>query len=80
MKIPRDLSGADLIKALGILGYVVTRQQGSHLRITTQQHGEHHEVVPNHRPIKLGTLQSILRNVARHHGMTVQELIAQLDL
>ena len=60
MKMPRDLSGGDLVKALGVLGYAVSRQHGSHLRITTQQHGTHHEVVPNHRPIKIGTLQSIL--------------------
>jgi predicted RNA binding protein YcfA (HicA-like mRNA interferase family) len=80
MKIPRNLSGSDLAKALGVLGYVVSRQHGSHLRITTEQHGQHHEVVPNHRPVKLGTLQSILRNVARHHGITVQELMEMLNL
>jgi len=50
------------------------------MRLTTQERGEHHEVVPNHRPIKLGTLRSILRNVAAHHGMTIAELIARLDL
>jgi predicted RNA binding protein YcfA (HicA-like mRNA interferase family) len=48
MKLPRALSGAALIKALGKLGYVVTRQKGSHIRITTQQHGEHHITVPDH--------------------------------
>jgi predicted RNA binding protein YcfA (HicA-like mRNA interferase family) len=42
MKIPRDLSGADLAKSLRQLGYTVTRQHGSHLRITTQVGGEHH--------------------------------------
>ena len=80
MKIPRDLSGADLAAALRQFGYVVTRQHGSHLRITTQAGGEHHEVIPNHRPVKLGTLRSILRNVAAHHGITVAELIAKLNL
>ena len=30
MKLPRDLSGADLVKALGRIGYRVTRQTGSH--------------------------------------------------
>jgi predicted RNA binding protein YcfA (HicA-like mRNA interferase family) len=80
MKIPRDLSGSDLARSLRQLGYVVTRQHGSHLRITTQVGGEHHEVIPNHRPIKLGTLRSILRNVAAHHGLTVAQLIATLEL
>ena len=62
------------------LGYTVTGQSGSHLRVTTQQGGEHHEVVPNHSPIKLGTLKSMLRNVAQHHRMSVPELMKMLDL
>jgi predicted RNA binding protein YcfA (HicA-like mRNA interferase family) len=80
MKIPRDLSGADLAKSLRQLGYSVTRQHGSHLRVTTQVGGEHHEVIPNHHPVKLGTLRSILRNVAAHHGMTVAQIIEMLEL
>ena len=79
MKTPRDLSGAELAKALRKLGYVVTHQAGSHLRITTQEHGEHHEVIPNHSPVKIGTLKSILRNVAAHHRMPVSELLERLD-
>jgi predicted RNA binding protein YcfA (HicA-like mRNA interferase family) len=35
MKTPRDVSGSDLIKALGALGYEVDRQCGSHIRVTT---------------------------------------------
>ena len=42
MRLPRDLSGRDLAKALAKLGYKTTRQTGSHIRLTTQQHGEHH--------------------------------------
>ncbi len=80
MKTPRDLSGQELAKALRKLGYVVTRQHGSHLRVTTQQGGEHHEVVPNHSPIKLGTLKGILRNVSQHHRMSVAQLMETLDL
>ena len=59
MKTPRDLSGVELAKALRFLGYVVTRQSGLHLRVTTQIGGQHHEVIPNHSPIKIGTLKSI---------------------
>ena len=79
MKTPRDLSGAELAKALRKLGYTVTRQSGLHLRITTQEGGEHHEVIPNHSPIKIGTLKSILRNVAFHQRISVPELIRLLD-
>lgn len=56
------------------------RQRGSHVRITTQTGGEHHEVVPLHDPIRAKTLSSILKSVALHHGMTVQELLRKLDL
>ena len=80
MKTPRDLSGAELAKALRKLGYIITRQTGSHLRITTQEGGEHHEVIPNHSPIKVGTLKSILRNVAAHHRMTTSHLLELLEL
>ncbi len=45
MKTPRDLSGAELAKVLRRLGYAVTRQAGSHLRVTTHEGGEHHEVI-----------------------------------
>ena len=80
MKTPRDISGAELAKALRKLGYTITRQTGSHLRVTTQENGEHHEVVPNHSPIKLGTLKSILRNIATHHAMNTGQLLELLDL
>jgi len=37
MKLPRDVSGPDLVKALRVLGYAVDRQRGSHVRVTTQR-------------------------------------------
>jgi predicted RNA binding protein YcfA (HicA-like mRNA interferase family) len=80
MRLPRDLTGQDLAKSLRTLGYSVTRQTGSHLRITTARNGEHHEVIPNHKPIKIGTLQSILASIAAHHGLTREELIRELAL
>jgi len=80
MKMPRDVSGPQLTKALRVLGYTVDRQSGSHIRITTQQDGENHEVVPYHHPIKTGTLSGIIKRVASHHGLTVAELLGNLDL
>ena len=56
------------------------RQRGSHVRITTQEGGEHHEVIPLHDPIRAKTLSSILKSIARHHGIGVQELLRKLDL
>ncbi len=80
MKVPRDVNVPQLVKALRILGYAIDRQKGSHIRVTTQQGGEHHEVVPNHHPIKTGTLSSLLKSIASHHGLTVEELLEKLDL
>lgn len=78
MKLPRDVSAERLLKALKPLGYEVTRQKRSHMRITTQMHGEHHEVVPAHDPLKTGTLRSVLGSVALHHNMSVAEWIEWL--
>lgn len=80
MKIPRDLSDRDLIKALASLGYEVTRQTGSHIRLTTQRDGEHNITIPAHNPIKIGTLSAILRDVAEPCGLSGEELLKELFL
>jgi predicted RNA binding protein YcfA (HicA-like mRNA interferase family) len=80
MKIPRDVYGADLVKALRVLEYEVKRQRGSHISVATPLEGGNKEVIPNHQPIKAGTLSGILKSVAAHHGLTVEELLEKLDL
>jgi predicted RNA binding protein YcfA (HicA-like mRNA interferase family) len=78
MKLPRNLSGAELARALRKLGYTITRQSGSHLRLTTSERGQHHVTVPDHDPIKVGTLSGILGDVARHFEISRDELIERL--
>jgi predicted RNA binding protein YcfA (HicA-like mRNA interferase family) len=80
MRLPRDVDGPQLVKALTVLGYEATRQKGSHIRVTTQRDGENHEVVPFHHPTKAGTLSGILKRIAAHHGLTVDDLLRMLDL
>lgn len=80
MKTPRNVSAPELIRALRVLGYERIRQDGSHIRLTTQLDGEFHVTLPDHHPIKIGTLRSILKLVAAHHGLTVDELLGKLDL
>lgn len=80
MKIPRDLSGLELAKGLRALGYELVRQEGSHLRLTTLRDGEHHVTIPAHTPLKVGTLNGILKLIAGHHQMSVGELLRLLDL
>lgn len=78
MKLPRDISGSELAQALKKLGYEVTRQTGSHMRLTTQQNGKHQVTVPNHNPVKIGTLSSILVEVAQHFKINREELADRL--
>ena len=78
MKLPRDLSGDELVKALARLGYIVDRQTGSHIRITTQCNGEHHVTIPDHDPIKIGMLNAILRDIAAHVSLSRDELLETL--
>jgi len=78
MKLPRNLTGAQLIKALEQLGYQPSRQAGSHVRLTCLLPQEHHLTVPLHDPLRIGTLAAILAEVALHHGMTRDELIQKL--
>ena len=80
MKIPRDCNGVELVRALRRLGYETQRQTGSHIQITTQRGGEHHVSVPNHRPLKVGLLHGVLKDVAEHHGMTVEGLVRELGI
>jgi predicted RNA binding protein YcfA (HicA-like mRNA interferase family) len=80
VKLPRDVSGPQLVRALRRLDYEVSRQRGSHIRVTTTRDGEHHEVVPNHNPIKPGLLSAILKSIASHHRLAPEELLKLLDL
>lgn len=78
MKIPRDTSAKSLLKATEKLGYKITRQIGSHIRLTTMENGQHHITIPNHDPIKIGTLSSILSEIADHFQTSKEEIIKRL--
>ncbi len=79
MRLPRDVSSAELERALrGAFGYDATRQVGSHRRLTTDVNGQHHLTVPAHDPLAPGTLRSILREVSRHHAMDIQTVLDRL--
>lgn len=78
MRLPRDISGEDLARRLRSYGYEITRQTGSHIRLTTQIRGEHHLTIPNHKDLRVGTLAAILADVADHLGMSKEEVIQSL--
>ncbi|MBK7000737.1 MAG: type II toxin-antitoxin system HicA family toxin [Rhodoferax sp.] len=78
MRLPRDLTGAQLILALAAFGYRPTRQTGSHVRLTCETPAQHHITVPLHDPLRIGTLAAILSAVANAQGMTRDALLLQL--
>jgi predicted RNA binding protein YcfA (HicA-like mRNA interferase family) len=78
MKLPRDIDARSLIKALGRLGYQPTRQTGSHIRLTCPAPTPHSVTVPDHSPIKIGTLHAILADIAMHHRMEKSTLVDRL--
>lgn len=68
MKLPRDLSGSEVVNALERRGFTVARQSGSHVRMVKP--GKR-VTVPLHRSLTVGTLQSILHQA----GLTIEELL-----
>jgi predicted RNA binding protein YcfA (HicA-like mRNA interferase family) len=58
VKVPRDVSGAEAVKVFKRLGFVLVRQEGSHLRMSK---ANLHITIPNHREIAPKTLQTMLR-------------------
>lgn len=78
MRLPRDLAGRDLARSLARFGYRITRQSGSHIRLTTLEHGEHHVTIPDHDSLRVGTLSAVLSAVATHFGITREQLVESL--
>jgi predicted RNA binding protein YcfA (HicA-like mRNA interferase family) len=79
LRLPRDLSGAELARLLRRYGYEVSRQTGSHLRLTSTSKGtEHHVTIPAHKELKLSTLGSILSEVADHLKKDREDLAKEL--
>jgi predicted RNA binding protein YcfA (HicA-like mRNA interferase family) len=78
MRIPRDIDGEKLTKLLSKFGYEITRQTGSHIRLTTLRNGEHHLTVPRHKPLKVGTLNAIITDVADHIGISKTQVLEEL--
>lgn len=80
MKLPRDVSGADLAKGLARVGYRITRQTGSHIRMTLDGPPQHHVTIPAHPELKPGTLSVILSVVGQHLQFDKEQLVSKLKL
>ena len=79
MRLPRDLSGSELASLLSRFGYEPVRQSGSHIRLTSKLKAtEHHITIPAHKVLRVGTLSSILKQVASYVEMDSEKLSEQL--
>jgi predicted RNA binding protein YcfA (HicA-like mRNA interferase family) len=79
MKLPRDVGGEELAALLGKYGYKTSRQTGSHMRLTSTSKGfEHHVTIPKHKPLRVGTLNSVVNEIAAYLEMERQKLVEEL--
>ena len=72
MKLPRDISGIELAKALSRVGYVTTRQTGSHVRLTLSSEPQHHITIPAHQPLKSARSLRFLARSAHASSLIVR--------
>ena len=76
MKLPRDVGGDELAVLLGKYDYRITRQTGSHIRLTSNIKGkEHHLTIPRHKSLKVGTLNNIIIDLATYLELEKQKLV-----
>lgn len=79
MRLPRDLSGHELIQLLRRYGYERTRQVGSHVRLLSNSRGYAHQItIPEHSSLRIGTLHAILSDVAEYIGVERAQLYKEL--
>ena len=79
MKLPRDLDGGALARLLcKHYGYRQVNQEGSHIILQVETPRHHRIAVPDHHPLRLGTLNAILRAVAMHKHLDKDQIAAIL--
>jgi predicted RNA binding protein YcfA (HicA-like mRNA interferase family) len=79
MKLPRDLSGAELVRVLcREWDYRQVHQEGSHVILDTERPSHQRISVPAHRSLRPGTLDGIVRAVSSHKGVMRGEVLRSL--
>ncbi|MBI3577252.1 type II toxin-antitoxin system HicA family toxin [Candidatus Gottesmanbacteria bacterium] len=72
-KLPRNVKGAQMIRALRRLGFTKEAAKGSHVRLSHPD-GRWTQVAMHPKPIPQGTLRTILRQAE----ITLEELLENL--
>ncbi len=76
MKLPRDLAGGRLADLLcRRWQYCVVHQTGSHIILETEFPGHQRIAIPNHKALRIGTLNNILRYVAQHKSVMREDIL-----
>lgn len=80
MKTPRDLSGRLLADILcRSLGYRKVSQSGSYIILQTEVPGHQRIPIPDHKELRIGTLNAILRVVANHKGISRDDILKMIS-
>ena len=79
MKLPRDLSGEALVKHFcKHWEYLKIHQVGSHIILQTQHPTPHRIAVPQHTPLRIGTLNAILSSIAAHKNVSKEAILKDI--
>lgn len=79
MKLPRDLYDRELARLLcDRWTYAQVNQVGSHIILQTETPRHHRVSIPDHKPLRVGTLNAILHEVAAAKGVPREEVLATL--
>ena len=77
MKLPRDVNADTLIKVFSRYGYSVTRQVGSHVRLSSKYN--HHSItIPRHNPLKVGVLHNIIKDFSNANDISTIDILSKL--
>jgi predicted RNA binding protein YcfA (HicA-like mRNA interferase family) len=79
VKLPRSVSGNQLVAMLcREWNYAKVHQVGSHVILETDVPRHQRIAVPNHKTLRVGTLNAILRTVATHKGVSREQVLKSL--
>lgn len=79
MRLPRELYGRELARHLcANWAYRQVNQVGSHIILQTEIPQRHRLSIPDHKPLRIGTLNAILRQVASAKSVAREDVLAAL--
>ena len=79
MKLPRNVDGDELARLLHRYGYTIDHQTGSHQQLSAMVNGKKHDLtIPRHKPLRIGTLHGIIKDVADHQKRDLELILREL--